>query len=248
MNPESLVRDADPLIAKVGAAFYFAPETLATGKALGLDGLRFYFLGRGGVLGDVEAAVVESAFGYFAPGMVAKMWNTGRERTVLSPREVGRRYVECSREFGRAHFAGTPDLADYCSAAEKAVGAAQPAALALFAGLAAEALPDDLPARAMQLTTVLRELRGSLHLVAVVASGVEPMVAHCYRRPDDFVTFGYDETDRPSLGEDVSAAMGQADALTDRLMGRIYSTLDDGDRAALDAGIRSLAGAAGPLH
>ncbi|MGI9594675.1 MAG: helix-turn-helix domain-containing protein, partial [Acidimicrobiales bacterium] len=52
-------------IGAAGAAFYVNPDTLARGKELGLDGFRFYVLGRGGVMGDVPAKVVESAFGYF---------------------------------------------------------------------------------------------------------------------------------------------------------------------------------------
>ncbi len=78
MTPTELVQAACPKIASLGAAFYFNPETVAKGKELGLDGFRFYFLGRGGVLGDVEARVVRSAFGYFAPELVDKMWNSSR--------------------------------------------------------------------------------------------------------------------------------------------------------------------------
>ena len=37
----------------IGSAFYFHPDTLAMAKGHGLDGFRMYFLGRGGVLGDV---------------------------------------------------------------------------------------------------------------------------------------------------------------------------------------------------
>ncbi len=245
MTPEELVKEVDPVIGSVGSAFYFAPETLARGRDIGLDGLRFYFLGRGGVLGDVEYPVVQSAFGYFAPAMVAKMWTTGRERTELTPREVGRLYVECSREFGRRHFGSTEGLAGLCTAAERAVEAAHPAGLALFAALAAEPRPDDLPARAMQLMAVLRELRGSFHLLAVVASEVEPRVAHFYRRPDDYATFGYPEEDKPSLGEAERQAMAQADALPDRLMAGVYRALTDTERADLAAGVRRLAADAG---
>jgi hypothetical protein len=80
---------------------------------------------------------------------------------------------------GRFYFAPETleNLEPFAAAAEKVVLAANPAGLALFAGLAAEPLPEDLPGRAMQLLAVLRELRGSTHLVAVVASGMSPKVA-----------------------------------------------------------------------
>jgi hypothetical protein len=48
--------------------------------------MQWYFVGRGGVLGDVEAPVVQSAFGYFAPAVVAKMWNGAREK--IAPRDA----------------------------------------------------------------------------------------------------------------------------------------------------------------
>jgi hypothetical protein len=213
-----------------------------------LDGLRFYFLGRGGVLGDVEYRVIHSAFGYFAPAMVARMWDTARERTDRTPREVGHIYLECCRDFGRSRFGDVEQLDALCGAADRVTQEAHPAGLALFAGLAAEPLAEDLPGRVMQLMAVLRELRGSLHLLALVACEAEPSVAHFYRRPDDFVTFGYAESDKPVLDQSTRQAIGRADALTDRLMARIYARLTDTERDALADGVRRLADAAGPLH
>ena len=66
-TPEELVATTASTVNGLGARFYFDPSTLAKGKELGLDGFRFYVLGRGGVLGDVESAVITSAFGYFNP-------------------------------------------------------------------------------------------------------------------------------------------------------------------------------------
>jgi len=242
MTTEELVATACPLIGSLGAAFYFDPETLAAGKKLGLDGFRFYFLGRGGVLGDVEAPVVQSAFGYFEPKLLTKMWDTGRAR--VSPREAARVYAEASRSFGRSRFAGVKGLEEFCAAALAVRDAAHPAGLALFAGLAAEPLADDPPAQAMQLVAVLRELRGSVHLLAVVASGVEPKVAHYFRRPDDFVSFGYAEDEVPLLTEVDRARMAQADALTDEIVGRAFGVLDELGGVALLDGLRSMTKAA----
>ena len=155
MTPEELVTDTCPRIATLGAAFYFCPETLARGKELGLDGFRFYFLGRGGVLGDVDARVVQSAFGYFEANLAAKIWNSARDRAKGTPREVGRAYVGASQEFGRQYFAAVPGLERFCTAAETVVANTDPAGLTLFAALASEPLAADPPARAMQLVTVL---------------------------------------------------------------------------------------------
>ncbi len=243
MTSDELVSRVCPTIGDLGAAFYFTPETLARGKELGLDGFRFYFLGRGGVLGDVEPRVVQSAFGYFEGGLVAGMWHSAQERSGLSPREVGRLYVEASRDFGRSRFATLGGLDRFCSAAEEIVAGVDPAGLALYAALSSEPLPDDVPARAMQLVTVLRELRGSVHLLAVAAAGVSPLVAHYFRRPDDFAIFGYREDQTPELTDADRDAMKAADAQTDRLMAAAFSILDPHGAEALAAGVEAMAAA-----
>ena len=238
MTPDELIAATAPAVHTLGSAYYFVPETLARGKELGLDGFRFYFLGRGGVLGDVEAPVVASAFGYFEPGLLKTMWDSGRQ--VAEPRPVGRAHLECAHRYGRARFGDVAELGDFCAAAEAVVAAADPAGLALFAGYAAEPLPDDLPARAMQLVAVLRELRGSAHLLAVVASGLSPKVAHYLRRPDDFALFGWSEDDVPVVTDEDHRALAGADVLTDRLLGPAYQVLDGAGRNSLAAGIERM--------
>lgn len=223
MTPEELVESASPIVGSVGSAFYFTAETLETGKALGLDGYRFYFAGRGGVLGDVEWPVVAAAFGYFAPELVAKMWTTATQR--VPPRDAARAYMRCAWDFARARLVDVEDLGLFCELALSVVQAADPAGLSLFAGVAAEALAEDLPARAMQLTVSLRELRGSVHLLAVVASGIAPKVAHAIRRPEEVTTFGWDAASLAQPSEEDRAKLREADALTDRMMAARYAAV-----------------------
>jgi hypothetical protein len=241
MTSDDLLAGTAPAVQTLGSAYYFVPETLARGNDLGLDGFRFYFLGRGGVLGDVEASVVASAFGYFEPGLLKTMWDSARQ--VMPPRDAARAHLECAHSFGRAHFAGVAELAELCAAAEAVVAAAEPAGMALFAGYAAEPLPDDLPARAMQLVAVLRELRGSAHLLAVVASGLSPKVAHYLSRPDAFTLFGWTEGEEPAVSEAERQALAEAERLTDRLLLPAYGVLDGDGRDALAVGIERLAAA-----
>ena len=162
------------------------------GKERGLDGFRFYFLGRGGVMGDVEPAVVVSALGYFNPSLVEKMWTTARQK--VAPPEAATLYLECCRQFGRDRLGGVKDLDVFCAAAEAIVDAVDPAGFTLYAAIAEAPLPDDAPGRAMQLIAVLRELRGSAHLVAVRAAGLSAEVAHYLRRPNDYTSFGWGDT------------------------------------------------------
>lgn len=237
MDNARLVAQACPKIGALGSAFYFNPQTVTTGKALGLDGFRFYFLGRGGVLGDVEAPVITSAFGYWNPTLVATMWNSAKEK--MAPRDAGRRYMECAHDFGRAKFSEVDGLDGFCAAAEAVVAGADPAGLALFAGIAAEPLAEDLAARAMQLTAVMRELRGSAHLVAVLASGVNPKIAHFIRRPEMYKTFGWGE-EGPEVTDADRANLAAADALTDRLVAGAYSVLDGAGAQALLSGLDAL--------
>lgn len=241
MTIDELLGAACPAIGQLGAAYYFTPETLQVGTDLGLDGFRFYFIGRGGVLGDVEAPVVASAFGYFEAGLVERIWNDAR--LVVAPREGGRAHVEAARAFGRSAFAEVTGLDGFCAAAEAVVRRADPAGLALFAGLAGEPLPADEPGRAMQLVATLRELRGSVHLVAVVASGLEPKVAHFMRRPDFFAAFGWGEGDTPDVTDEHRRRLQQADELTDRLMAAHFSVLDPAAQEALVAGVARMSAA-----
>lgn len=238
MDTDEVIAATAPTVYTMGSAYYFDPATLARGKEAGLDGFRFYFLGRGGVLGDVEAPVVASAFGYFEPGLVKSMWDSARE--VMAPREAARLHLDCAHRYGMAHFGDVAELPEFCAAAEAVVAAADPAGLALFAGFLGEPLPEEPPARAMHLIAVLRELRGSVHLLAVVASGVSPRMAHYLRRPNDFGLFGWGEDQVPQVEEEDRRALERADALTDRLMGPAYGVLDDFGRESLVQGIERM--------
>ncbi len=204
---------------------------------MGLDGFRFYLLGRGGVLGDVEPAVVASAFGWWNPDLIAKMWNSSREK--VAPREAGRRYHECSADLGRAKLAGVEGLDAFNAAAEKVVRAANPAGLALFAGIAAEPLAEDAPGRAMQLVAVLRELRGSAHIVGVMATGLEPRMAHAIKRPDMVKSFGWGEDPIPFTEAD-RAKLDEAEAITDRIVFPAFAVLSPAEAEALVTGVERI--------
>jgi hypothetical protein len=237
MSVQELLNATSPIIGKAGAAFYFHPNTLARGKEIGLDGFRLYMLGRGGVLGDVEADVVASAFGYFHRALVARIWTTARER-FPNPREAARIYFQCCADLGRSALANVDGLEAFCAAAEAVIAATDLAALSLYAGIATLPRVDDLPGRALQLVAVLRELRGSAHLLAVVASGLAPAVAHAIKRPNDTKTFGWDPS--PAWTEADRAALDAAEALTDRLLFAPYGGLDTTASAAFLAGTTAI--------
>jgi len=235
VNVGELVGRACPEISYLGGLFYFAPQTLARAAELGLSPSQFYFVGRAGVLGNVSAAVADSALGYFAPSVVVRHWDAASK--VLPPSEIAAAYLECCREFGCHYLGGEDWLGQFCAAAELVLNAASPLALPLFAAVKALPLAEDFAARAMQLVTFLREFRGGLHLMAIVASGLEPRVAHWLTRPDAWENFGYQPSDIPEVGEEHRERLMRADKLTDQLTAPAFSVLDEPATEGLLSGL-----------
>jgi hypothetical protein len=178
---DELMARACPIIRDIGWAHYFAPEAEAAAAKIGIDLFTLYAVGRGGVLGDVEAVVVASAFGYFNPEVVEAMWNTGK--VAIAPREAARVYMDCAAEVGRRTLVNIEGLGEMVAAADAVNEAADPVGLALYAGYRGELLVSDTPGRAMQIVNVLREFRGSAHLIALRACGVDARTAHFIKRP-----------------------------------------------------------------
>ena len=220
----------------IGASFYFAPASLAKGTDVGLDGFRLYVLGRGGVMGDINAAVVQSAFGYFNPETVASIWDSGIE--TLSASDAAVVYWQCAADHGRAKLAEVEGLAEYCTAAEAIIAAADRDGLPLFAGAASMPLVQDLPGRAYQLAVVLRELRGSAHLAAVRAAGLVPREAHALKRPEMVEMFGWKDV---AISDDTEAKMAVAEEMTDAALECCYSVLDDAGEAAFVNATKAMA-------
>ena len=241
MTTDELMARVCPRIRDNGWAYYFVPETEAEGKELGLDLFQFYVLGRGGVLGDVEAEVVVSAFGYFNPTVLGPMWESAK--AIAGPRDAARAHFECCAELGRSRLTDIEGLEAYCDAAGAVNAAADSVGLPLYAGFHAEPLVDDIPGRAMQLTAVLREFRGSAHLLAVRASGLDAQTAHFITRPNDVGMFGWSPDDPPPIGPEQRQAMERAEALTDAIVAPAYAVLDDAGSGALVRGIEGIAAA-----
>lgn len=240
MQPHEIMR-ATEAIGSIGAAFYFHPDTTERGKQAGLDGFRMYFLGRGGVLGDVEPEVVLSAWGYFNPGLISKMWNTAKER--MAPRDCARLYIDCAHQLGRKMFSEIDGLDGFVDSATQVVGAADVTSMPLFAAVRAEPVPSDVPAAAIHQAMVLREMRGSTHLLAIAAVGLSAPVAHAIKRPGDVKTFGWAEGEIPEPTDADRAKWDRAEALTDQLLTPAYARLSDAQADALIAGTNAMAAA-----
>ncbi len=239
MTTDELLARACPIIRDIGWAHFFAPEAESAAADLGIDLFTLYALGRGGVLGDVEPVVIASAFGYFNPEVVEALWNGGRAH--VAPREAARVYLDCAAEVGRRRLAHIEGLDAMVAAADAVNEAADPVGLALYSGYRGELLVDDVPGRAMQIVTVLREFRGSAHLIALRASGVDARTAHTIKRPDDLAMFGWPADVVPEISDEQRAAVEAAEALTDDLVRPAYAVLDDAGAAALLRGLDDMA-------
>lgn len=238
MTDAELLAAACPIIGDVGASFYFTPETIARGQALGLDRGPFYFIGRGGVLGDVDAAVVSSAFGYFNPAVVERVWNGARRQ--IEPRAAGALYMECCADHGRRRLATVGGLDDFNAAASKVLAAADADSLALFAGINAEPRATDAPGLALQLIAVLREYRGSAHLLALRCVGLNSKIAHLVKRPEMAKGFGWSEADMPEVTPEIRAALAEAEEITDRIVRPAFAVLTTAERHHLVSTLRAI--------
>jgi hypothetical protein len=237
MQPRDVMLAIARKTGDIGASFYFVEGTVARGKELGLDGFRFYFIGRGGVLGDVESAVVHSAFGYFHPKIIARMWDSSKER--ISPSDAARAYIECGHEHGRRMFAGVDGLDAYVDAATQLIGAVDGGARALFAGVRAEPVPDDSPAAAIHQAMVMREMRGSAHLAAITTVGLRTEIAHAIKRPDDVELFGWND-EPPVVTDEDRRLHDRAEELTNIALEPAFATLSAAQAEALVAGTDAL--------
>lgn len=234
MSSTELVEKTAATVGELGARYMLHPETAAVGTAAGYEnGWAWYFTGRGGVMGDVDADVVTSAFGFFGVGMIRSMWEAGLKTEPA--RAAGRRYAAACAEFGRKRLQGVSGLERFNELSEKVTNAVDPSGLTLFAALRAEPAPADAPGRAYWNICLLREWRGSEHVVAVRASGLTPAQAILTNYPD--LATGIKEAGRRGFGDghpDATPLLGkrkQAETLTSELQAAGYDVLSGEERA-----------------
>lgn len=233
MTASDCVRALAGPIGDLGARWMLHPETLQAGADAGYaNGFAWYVAGRGGVLGDTDADVVVSAFAYFEPNLVRKMWESGI--AVEGARAAGHRYAQACADWGRRRLAGAAGMDRLAALADKVIDSAPVEGLTLFAGWRAESRPSDAAARAYFDIHLLRELRGCVHIIATTANGVgalESILTDANGGAARAKTFGWPEPypDTTSLQQ----ARLAAEADTDRLLVRFYEVLTSAERAEL---------------
>ncbi|MFC4373518.1 hypothetical protein ACFO5K_05345 [Nocardia halotolerans] len=216
-------------VLELGGAFMFSREAKQFGVDVGVPGFHGpYTRGRGGVLGEVDADVVTAAFGFFAPECIRAAWTS----VQLPAAEAATGYLAACHGFGQRTLADFDQADRLSELLHQVVAAAPSTAVPLFAGWRAMPLPSDSRAAVLQLTHVLRELRGGLHLLAVLTQGLTPLQAILIAGspiadgPTHARRLGWSEPFE-EITDDMRKRWTAAEELTDELMAPHFDVLDD---------------------
>jgi hypothetical protein len=229
-------------IHDIGTAIYLSPDVFGWAAEWGWpNAFAFYFAGRGGMLGDVDANVVCSAFGWFQPTMVKRLFDEG---AAAGAHGAALRMAEAHALWGRKHFGDVKGISQIVSVTQTLVDGLEGSGLPLFAGWRAAPRADEAAGRAAQLMQILREWRGALHLVATTAVGLTPLEAILTNEgPGRAKFFGWPEPFADSAS--VRHKHDEAEAITDhlcatslsRVLGRDQFEEFEGGVAALRAAL-----------
>lgn len=219
---EEFAQQVAKAIGDLPSNFMLDSATYEYGNSIGFDGLDFYVCGRGGALGDVPAGVCAAAFVFFNPAMITVRWERGGG--VMDRSQAADHFASCLHRWALQHLDDGVDYERLGSLLGKLCRDTSPAGAPLFAGWLARPEPDDPAALALHRLNGLRELRGALHGGAVLAAGLDPLVAVLVRTPIMARVFGWTEP-YPDVGL-AKECWAAAEAATNRAMGRVFSSLE----------------------
>jgi hypothetical protein len=225
MTPEETAAVTTPTVAALTAGFMLDPATYAAGGELGFNGLDFYFAGRGGPLGEVDADVVSAAFVFFNPHHVRKSWEASAD--VMSRRDAANAFAACLHRWAE-RVPDDVDVARLAALAGKVVESASPAGAPVFAGWRTLDEPADAKALACHRMNALRELRMAMHGASILAAGMRPVEALTIKTPFMSQVFGWGD-DLPEV-EQLQSTWDGAEAATNKALGNALGVLDEAER------------------
>jgi hypothetical protein len=239
MNATELVTAVNAPAQKLGASHYFIPETQAAGEAIGLENIvLFYAMGRGGILGDVEASTIADAFYWFSPALIEMIWGAGKG--LCDPVVAADAHLEAAYAFARRTFSDTEALRGYVEAASKVVAAAGGFSAPLFEGYRSRQVPADTPAAAIHLAIELRELRGDAFVDSAKTLGLSPTVGHFLAHPEMFALYGYSDADIPEITDADRTLRDEVEARCDELLAPAFAVLGADEASAMIAGLAQM--------
>ena len=225
----------------LGGRWMASRATYVYGGELGFAGRSFYYLGRGAALGDVLPEVVTSAMIFFPPYVVEPLWLEGR--AVMEPASGLAAFSGCCWKWGRDRLAGASDLPRTTQLLAKAVdtggrrfaGALRGLARGSAAGRSTLArCPSDACS-----TRVPRRLPWACGAGQRADSGRGRCRRDAGRRRGG-TGIGRLGRTAPRAHRRSGGSPAEAEALTNRLVARGFSGLDDGERAELVERVNSL--------
>lgn len=220
-----------PAVSKLGSHFMLAGRTYKRGAELGFAGLDFYFVGRGGVLGSVDADVVTAAFAFFEPAHVREHWEAGL--AVAPAHQAAASFAECAHSWAEHKLADDFDAARLAELAARVAHQARVAGAPVFAGWRRLPVPESPKAAAVHHMNGLRELRQALHAACVLSVGLAPLEALSLDQPAMAeAVFGWSQL---ADTEGVRARWETAEAATNLAMAHAYQGLNDNERAEFAA-------------
>ena len=224
-----MARSTARAISGVPSHFMLDADTYASAAAAGYSGMDFYFAGRAGVLGDVDAAAVVRELGVFPDATVAAAWSA---TATLEPRQAaGQRFADQAARWADEHL--DPDALDHARLAELAgtvIAAADLSGAAVVAGWSALDEPASPPALALHRMNGLRELRFARHRDELAAVGVAPLDAVMIASPFMAGIFGWPEP-HPEPDQATRDRWSAAESATDERFARDLSALSDAELA-----------------
>ncbi len=229
MDPSETAEATAEAVVTIPAHFMFDPATYEHGGRLGFEGMSFYVAGRGGALGDVDGEVVAGAFVFLEPSLVSAAWDASRG--VMPRLEAAREFAGCLHRWAGEHLDGGVDWSRLAELAGRVTASASACGAPLFAAWRHVDEPADPAALAAHRLDLLRELRGAYHGAAVIAAGLTPHEAMMVRSPAMAGIMGW--TEPHPEAEPAKAAWEQAEAATNRALGRALEVLSARERAEL---------------
>jgi hypothetical protein len=149
----------------------------------------------------------------------------------MAPGESATAFAGCLASWANAHLADGIDYRRLAELEGKVIRGASVAGAPLFAAWAARPEPKDPKVLALHRMNVLREWRGAVHGAAIVASELEPLEALMVKTPVMAGLFGWSE---PYPDPDPHRKeWAEAEAATDRTVGRGFAALDDAERSEM---------------